>query len=112
MEAEIVSEHATDADDRRIRFADLMATDHLAIDDDVFASLREHFSDPEIVELATDVALFVGLGRMGAALHVVDDLPERFRADGRVTPWGEGDVVRVPGCVATGSKWHDSGGLG
>ena len=80
-----------------IAFGDLMATDHLAITDETFDGLREHFSEPEIVELCMNVALFVGFGRLGAALHMVDDLPEHFRGDvdGPVTPWGSDEQVVV-----------------
>jgi alkylhydroperoxidase family enzyme len=87
----------TDAERAAIAYADLAATNHHRITDETFARLREHFSEPEIVELCFNVALFVGYGRMGAALHMVDDLPERFQTaeDETVTPWGEGDVVRV-----------------
>ena len=82
-----------------IAFGDLMATDHLAITDETFDGLREHFSEPEIVELCMNVALFVGFGRLGAALHMVDDLPEHFRGDGDgpVTPWGSDEQVVVGG---------------
>ena len=86
----------TEAERAAIAFADLMATNHHAITDETFDRLREHFSDPEIVELCMNVALFVGFGRMGAALHMVDDLPERFQRDEeQVTPWGEGELVRI-----------------
>jgi len=89
------AEGLTDAEREAIAFADRFATDHLSIDDAMIDGLREHFSEPEIVELAMNVALFVGFGRMGAIFHMVDDLPARFQADGRVTPWGDGDVVRI-----------------
>jgi AhpD family alkylhydroperoxidase len=89
------AEGLTDAERAAIAFADRFATDHLSIDDATIDGLREHFSEPEIVELAMNVALFVGFGRMGAIFHMVDDLPERFQADGNVTPWGGEDVVRV-----------------
>ena len=90
------SDDLTAAEQAAIAYADLMATDHLAIDDGTFARLREHFGEPEIVELCMNVALFVGFGRMAAALHMVEDLPERFRAKGeKVTPWGEGELVHV-----------------
>jgi alkylhydroperoxidase family enzyme len=86
----------SDAERAAIAFADLMATDHYSIGDETFVALREHFSEPEIVELCMNVAWFVGFGRMAAVLNVVDDLPERFRdSKGRVTPWGAGDVVVV-----------------
>ena len=87
----------SDAERAAIAFGDLMATDHLAITDETFDGLREHFSEPEIVELCMNVALFVGFGRMGAALHMVDDLPEHFQGDGedRVTPWGSDEQVVI-----------------
>ena len=80
-----------------IAYADLMATDHLAIDGARHSrGLREHFSDPEIVELASTSRYFVGFGRLASALHMVDDLPDHFQGEGedRVTPWGSGRAGR------------------
>ena len=87
----------SDAERAAIRYADLMATNHLAITDETFDDLRAHFSEPEIVELCMNVALFVGFGRMGSALHMVDDLPEHFQGEGeeRVTPWGSDEQVLI-----------------
>ena len=51
-------------------FADLMATDHRKIDDAVFAELRRHFSEAEIVELGVSTALFVGFGRFNAVIGI------------------------------------------
>jgi AhpD family alkylhydroperoxidase len=86
----------TEAECAAIAYADLMATNHNAIGDDTFENLREHFTEPEIVELCMNVAWFVGFGRMAAAFHLVDDLPERFRRDGeRITPWGDGELVYI-----------------
>jgi AhpD family alkylhydroperoxidase len=85
----------TDRERSAIAYADLAATNHLAIDDDTFTDLREHFNEPELVELCMNVAWFVGFGRMAAALNVVDDLPDRFRTEGRITPWGSGEVVQI-----------------
>jgi len=87
----------SEAERAAIAFGDLMATNHLAITDATFDGLREHFGEPEIVELCLNVALFVGFGRLGAALHMVDDLPEHFQAEGdaRVTPWGSEEQVVV-----------------
>ena len=73
----------SDAERAAIAYGDLMATDHLAITDETFDGLREHFSEPEIVELCMNVALFVGFGRMGSALHMVDDLPDALPGRGR-----------------------------
>jgi AhpD family alkylhydroperoxidase len=88
---------ADDLDERErlaIRYGELFATNHLAIDDAFHDRLRELFTEPEIVELGLNVALFVGVGRLSATWDMVDELPDRFRADGEVTPWG-GDVVVV-----------------
>jgi AhpD family alkylhydroperoxidase len=87
----------SEAERAAIAFGDLMATDHLAITDETFDELRRHFSEPEIVELCMNVALFVGFGRLGAALHMVDDLPGHFQdeTDQRITPWGSDEQVVV-----------------
>jgi len=53
-----------------LTFADLMASDHLNIDDAVFAELRRHFSEAQIVELGVSTALFVGLGRFNAVIGI------------------------------------------
>ncbi len=53
-----------------LTFADLMATDHHKVDDAVFAELRRHFSEAEIVELGVSTALFVGLGRFNAVVGI------------------------------------------
>ena len=76
-----------------LRYADLVATDHLAVDDGVFDRLREHFDDGEIVELGAHVGVCVGFGRVAATWDLVDALPESFRgAD--AAPWSEGATVR------------------
>jgi hypothetical protein len=53
-----------------------------------YDKLREHFTEPQIVELGLNVAMCVGVGRLSATWDMVEELPERFRADGEVTPWG------------------------
>jgi AhpD family alkylhydroperoxidase len=79
----------TDAERAALRFADLLASDHLAIDDSTIADLRAHFSTAEIVELGMNVAAFVGYGRLSMAWDMVDELPERFRdrSGALITPW-------------------------
>ena len=47
-----------------------MAADHHRVDDAVFAELRRHFSEAEIVELGVSTALFIGLGRFNTILGV------------------------------------------
>jgi AhpD family alkylhydroperoxidase len=78
----------TPAEKAAIAFADLMATDHLAISDGTFEDLREHFDEREIMDLCFQVAAFVGFGRMGSALAMTDDLPEEYAdPDAVLAPW-------------------------
>jgi len=91
-------EHPQDADElsaaekAALRFADLMATDHLAIDDGVYDDLRRHFSEGEILELGMNCAQYVGYGRLTATWALHEHLHERYRAEQETphTPWGEG----------------------
>lgn len=53
-----------------LRFAELMAVDHHKVDDAMFAELRRHFTDAEVVELGVSAALNLGLGRLTAILGV------------------------------------------
>ena len=90
------AEDLTPAERAALRYADLFATNHLAIDDAVYDDLRQYFSEGELVEIGLNCAIDVGVGRLAATWAVVDDLPERFRDDGAVlTPWG-GDSLVVP----------------
>jgi len=91
-----------EADRAAIAYADLMATNHFAVDDETFGHLREHFSEPEIMELCFHVALYVGFGRMAMSLDMVDDLPDGFRADGVVAPWGQAEVRQADGSGGRG----------
>ena len=43
-----------------------MATDHLAIGDVHFDRLREHFTEPELVQLGMVCGICAGIGRMSA----------------------------------------------
>lgn len=77
------------AEKAALAYADLFATDHLAIGDAMLDRLREHFSEGEIVELGVWVAFCVGFGRLGAVLDMVEELPEAYAAHtgAKVTPW-------------------------
>lgn len=85
----------TEQEQAAIAFADLFATNHLAIDDDAFAGLKALFTEAEVMELAMTVAFFVGFGRLGATLAMTEELPAAFQApDGvQLTPWNEEAVV-------------------
>jgi AhpD family alkylhydroperoxidase len=71
-----------------IRYGELMATDHLAIDDALYDELRQHFSEAQIVELGMTVAFFVGFGRLAATWHMVEELPQAFQTAEKIAPWG------------------------
>jgi AhpD family alkylhydroperoxidase len=82
------SDDLTPAEKSALAFADRMATDHLSVSDDTFADLRSQFSEPEIMDLCFQVASFVGYGRMGSALAMIDDLPEEYSdPDAVLAPW-------------------------
>ena len=89
------ADNLTEAEQSALRYADLFANNHLAIDDATFDELREHFTEPEIMELAMNVAFFVGFGRLAATLAMTEELPEAFRSpeDEVLTPWGEESIV-------------------
>ena len=97
LERPMEADDLTEAERAAIRFAELFATDHLAIDEAVWDGLRLHFSDAEIVELGLNVSLFVGIGRFAATLHMVEELPDAFQeaevGHGAVSPWGNDHVV-------------------
>jgi AhpD family alkylhydroperoxidase len=54
----------TDRERLAIEFAERFATDHLGIDDDLFARLHAQYSDAEILDLAICAQTFLGLGRV------------------------------------------------
>ena len=98
LERPAEADDLTEAERAALEFADRMATDHLSITDATYDRLREHFTEAEIVELGYNCAVCVGFGRLSATWDMVDELPDRFRHEGTdpVTPWGDGDIVRVP----------------
>jgi AhpD family alkylhydroperoxidase len=81
-----------------LRYADLFATNHLAIDDDVYDGLRQHLTEGELVELGMICALFVGFGRLTATWDVSDDLPSEYQRpyDEQATPWRSAAPLIVP----------------
>jgi AhpD family alkylhydroperoxidase len=85
----------SDAERAALKFADLFATNHLAIDDTIYDELRGHFTEDQLVELGVHCAIALGIGRLSATWDVTEDIPDAFRAetDGRVTPWASTGVV-------------------
>ncbi|MEP2102735.1 MAG: carboxymuconolactone decarboxylase family protein [Parasphingorhabdus sp.] len=89
------AENLTDAEKIAIRYGELFATDHLAIDDAIYDDVRTHFSEAQIVELGMTVAFFVGFGRLAATWKMVEELPAAFQdTDKTIAPWGE-DAIHV-----------------
>ena len=84
----------SDAERAAIHFGELLATDHLAIDDAVYDDLRRHFTEEQIVELGTYCAFCVGFGRLSATWNMLEELPERFHDGDVATPWG-GEAITV-----------------
>jgi len=85
----------TPAEKAALAYADISSTNHFAIDDATFDALRAHFSEREIVELGAFIAFFIGYGRLSAAWHLVDDLPEGYqKSDGMtIAPWREESIA-------------------
>jgi AhpD family alkylhydroperoxidase len=81
------------AEKAAIRYGELMATDHLAIDDAMYDELGEHFSEAQVVELGMICAFFVGFGRLAATYHMVEELPQAFREEEEISPWGNAATV-------------------
>jgi AhpD family alkylhydroperoxidase len=72
------SHDLSDAERAALRYADLVATDHLDVNDATFEDLRRHFTDREIVELGVNIATFVGFGRIGSTWDVEDAVPDSY----------------------------------
>jgi alkylhydroperoxidase family enzyme len=85
----------SDAERLAIEYGERMATNHLSIDDAMYDRLRAVFTEPQIVELGLWAAHCVGMGRLAATWHMVEDLPEPFRQEGDapIGPWSGEPVV-------------------
>ncbi len=87
----------TDRQRLAIEYAERFATDHRAIDDELFVRIRAAFTDPEVLDLTTCCAVYVGLGRTLEVLGIDQSLRPR-RLTGRP---GRAASRR---CPATGSS--------
>jgi alkylhydroperoxidase family enzyme len=54
----------TEREKAAFRYADRMYENHHAVDDAMFAMLRDHYTDDEILELSWAIAEFIALGKM------------------------------------------------
>jgi AhpD family alkylhydroperoxidase len=93
LERPAEAENLSDAERSALRFAELFATNHLSIDDAVYDSLREHFSEDQLVELGLHCAVALGIGRLSATWDVSDDLPDTTGLSARLAPWNSASVV-------------------
>jgi AhpD family alkylhydroperoxidase len=93
LERPAEAENLSAAERSALRFAELFATDHLAIDDAVYDDLRQHLSEDELVELGLQCAIAVGVGRLSATWDVTDDLPASNGSSERSAPWNSASVV-------------------
>jgi AhpD family alkylhydroperoxidase len=87
------AENLSPAEQFALRFAELFATNHLAIDDAVYDELREHFSEDELVDLGLHCAIALGVGRLSATWDVREDLPAANDSSERLAPWSSASVV-------------------
>lgn len=87
------AENLSPAERSALRFAELFATNHLAIDDGVYDDLRAHFTEDELVELGLHCAIALGIGRLSATWDVSDDLPDGNGASEPLAPWNSASVV-------------------
>jgi AhpD family alkylhydroperoxidase len=93
LERPAEAENLSAAERSALHFAELFATNHLAIGDAVYNELREHFSEDELVELGLHCAIALGVGRLSATWDVSDDLPEQTAPSGQLAPWSSASVV-------------------
>ena len=96
LEKPLEAPDLTDAEKAAIHYADLAASNHLAITDATIDNLRKYYSEKEIVELCMYVAYCVGFGRMAATYRIIEELPESFQdVTTKITPWGEDHDERL-----------------
>jgi AhpD family alkylhydroperoxidase len=96
LEKPLEAPDLTDAEKAAIHYADLAASNHLAISDDTINNLRKHYSEKEIVELCIYVAYCIGFGRMAATYRIIEELPESFQdVTNKITPWADDHKERL-----------------
>ena len=61
-----------------IRFAEKLAIDHHKVDDALWAELRRHLSEAEVIELVAHTTLFIGFGRFNDIIGL--EAPDGTRA--------------------------------
>jgi AhpD family alkylhydroperoxidase len=88
LEKPVEAPDLTDAEKAALQYADLAATNHLAISDETIANLRKYYTEKEIVELCMLAAFCTGYGRFAVTYRAIEDLPESYQdTTKRTTPW-------------------------
>lgn len=96
LEAPVEAPDLTDAEKAALHYADLAATNHLAISDETIENLRTYYTEKEIVELCMLVAFCTGYGRFAATYHAVEDLPDSFQDETTLTtPWAADHTEKI-----------------
>jgi AhpD family alkylhydroperoxidase len=96
LEKPLEAPDLTAAEKAALHYADLAATNHLAIDERTMDGLRQHYSEKEIVEICMLCAFCTGFGRFAAVYGAIEDLPESYRDTGtRTAPWAAEHTQQV-----------------
>ena len=96
LEKPVEAPDLTDAEKAALYYADLAATNHLAIDDETIDGLRRHYSEKQVIEICMMCAYCTGFGRFAAIYHAVEDLPESYQdTSARTAPWAAEHSERV-----------------
>jgi alkylhydroperoxidase family enzyme len=96
LEKPVEAPDLTDAEKAALHYADLAATNHLAIGDETITSLRKYYTEKEIVEICMLCAYCTGFGRFAAVYHAVEDLPESYQdVTAKTAPWSADHTERV-----------------
>ena len=96
LEKPVEAPGLTDAEKAALHYADLAATNHLAIGDDTIDNLRQYYTEKEIIEICMLSAYCTGFGRFAAIYHAVEDLPESYQdTSAETAPWAAAHTERV-----------------
>jgi alkylhydroperoxidase family enzyme len=74
-----IDQHAhlfTHAERAALMLAERMTTDAHGVDEEVWAFVREHFDEGQVIELAAVIGLFNYFNRFADALHIEPTAPE------------------------------------
>ena len=94
-----------------LRFADAMTEGSAAVPDELYQELRRHFTEPQIVEIATVIGVFNYFNRFNNALHTEitlmdpDVLAQRMAATIQANPDTDDMCARVADMLRQGRRY-------